>query len=255
MKKSVFGFVAVLFCSVAFSQTINIDWKVGRTTYATNTCEYGGTLTVPSTPPTKYGYTFQGWLPYTPIEYLESTGTQYVDTGYLSTDATFYTEVMPLKNRINSGIIGYNYSNGGHRMSFAFNGSGLLLLGYGDGGNNYRNVGDSLVPLNQKTQIKINFAGNTVSLRINDSLVSVENNATRSSPISIYVNGVNQQNYATGFKGRFFSAKIWDSGDVLVRDFIPVLDRSGTPCMYDKVNNQFYYNAGTDDFIAGPVIE
>ena len=37
------------------------------------------------TTPTRKGYTFTGWkaLPYTPIEYLESTGIQYIDTGIL----------------------------------------------------------------------------------------------------------------------------------------------------------------------------
>ena len=28
----------------------------------------------------------------------------------------------------------------------------------------------------------------------------------------------------------------------------------GTPCLYDKVERKFYYNAGTGQFIAGPVI-
>ena len=34
----------------------------------------------------------------------------------------------------------------------------------------------------------------------------------------------------------------------------PVLDKNGTPCMYDNVTDQFFYNAGTGQFIAGPVI-
>ncbi len=36
--------------------------------------------------------------------------------------------------------------------------------------------------------------------------------------------------------------------------FIPILDINGTPCMYDKVEDKFYYNAGTGQFIAGPAI-
>ena len=53
---------------------------------------------------------------------------------------------------------------------------------------------------------------------------------------------------------KIYSCKLYDN-DVLVRDFIPVLDKDGTPCMYDKVEKKFYYNAGTGQFIAGPMIE
>ena len=55
------------------------------------------------------------------------------------------------------------------------------------------------------------------------------------------------------FKGKIYSSKIYNN-NVLVRDFIPVLDPYGVPCMFDKVTNQYFYNAGTGDFIAGPVI-
>ena len=34
----------------------------------------------------------------------------------------------------------------------------------------------------------------------------------------------------------------------------PVLDKNGIPCMYDKVTDQFFYNQGTGQFIAGPVV-
>ena len=53
---------------------------------------------------------------------------------------------------------------------------------------------------------------------------------------------------------RVYKFKLTDN-DVLVRDMIPVLDMDGTPCMYDKVEGKFYYNQGTGQFIAGPVIE
>lgn len=36
--------------------------------------------------------------------------------------------------------------------------------------------------------------------------------------------------------------------DVLVRDFIPCLDYDGIPCMYDTVSRKTFYNAGTGIF-------
>ena len=55
-------------------------------------------------------------------------------------------------------------------------------------------------------------------------------------------------------KGKIFLLQIWNN-NTLIRDFVPAFDENGTVCMYDKVTKQFFYNAGTGDFIAGPVIE
>lgn len=44
--------------------------------------------------------------------------------------------------------------------------------------------------------------------------------------------------------------KISESGN-LIRDFIPVLDLSGRPAMYDVVSGQLFYNQGTGEFTWG----
>lgn len=49
---------------------------------------------------------------------------------------------------------------------------------------------------------------------------------------------------------RIKSAKYTQDG-VLVRDFIPVLDGSGIPCMYDKVSGELFANKGTGTFTYG----
>ena len=41
------------------------------------------------------------------------------------------------------------------------------------------------------------------------------------------------------------------SKDVLVRDYIPVLDWEDVPCLYEKVSRKLYYNAGTGSFDYG----
>lgn len=53
---------------------------------------------------------------------------------------------------------------------------------------------------------------------------------------------------------RIYSYKVWDNNDSIVRNFVPALDGNDTPCLYDKVEGKFYYNAGTGNFIAGPII-
>ena len=62
--------------------------------------------------------------------------------------------------------------------------------------------------------------------------------------------GVNTSNTITKSVAYIYDCKIYDN-DVLIRDMIPVLDKNGTACMYDKVNSKFYYNSGTGDFLYG----
>lgn len=49
--------------------------------------------------------------------------------------------------------------------------------------------------------------------------------------------------------GRFKSCQIYDNG-ILVRDFIPCINPDGEAGMWDKVENKFYGNAGSGEFIA-----
>ena len=53
----------MLFATSAHATTINLNWVVDDTNYANTTCESGGDLILPATPPVKYGYTFKGWNP------------------------------------------------------------------------------------------------------------------------------------------------------------------------------------------------
>lgn len=60
--------------------------------------------------------------------------------------------------------------------------------------------------------------------------------------------GVNTSNEITKSAVYVYDCKIYDN-DVLIRDMIPVLDKNGIACMYDKVNKKFYYNQGTGEFL------
>ena len=55
------------------------------------------------------------------------------------------------------------------------------------------------------------------------------------------------------FIGRIKYGKIYAENN-LVCDLIPCLDTNGTPCMYDTVSKQTFYNQGTGEFLYGEVI-
>lgn len=49
-------------------------------------------------------------------------------------------------------------------------------------------------------------------------------------------------------QGTIYYCKFYNESGDLVLDLIPVLDLNDTPCLYDKVNGDMYYNQGTGEF-------
>lgn len=47
---------------------------------------------------------------------------------------------------------------------------------------------------------------------------------------------------------KIFSCKIYDDNKLLL-NMVPCLDNNGTPCMYDSVSKQSFYNQGTGKFL------
>ena len=197
--------------------------------------------------------------PYTRIQYLESTGTQYIDTGYI------------FNNVLNARII----------LDGSFNGTASQWNGIGLGGSTFggphiglgksdhefayaAGVGD------QRTGVVGNFNQRYLfDLNIPESIYMVydtNNNVLVNVYPIIKQNRVGQYSALIfGYYGNpstdggpykiramtIYSVKFYNAGSI-VRDFIPVLDTNGVPCMYDKVTEQFFYNQGTGQFIAGP---
>ena len=64
---------------------------------------------------------------------------------------------------------------------------------------------------------------------------------------ALYI-GASNSTYAS--YSRIYATKVYKD-DVLVRDFIPVLDKDNIACMYDKVSGEYFYNQGSGEFIAG----
>lgn len=176
-------------------------------------------------------------LPYdAEIEYLQGSGTQYLNTGLygnldtkvevsvnISSFPCFACGVRPSDN---NGITMYATSNGTQRF-----------------GNKSTTRSWSM---NIKHTASINkdyfiYDGNSVSLNTTTSF-------TTSDTIHLMWAGYQAQTTAI-MKGKLYYAKIW-SGGTLIFDGIPV--RVGTTgYMYDKVSGQLFGNAGTGDFILG----
>lgn len=176
-------------------------------------------------------------LPYdAEIEYLEGTGTQYIDTllkGNLNT--VFY---IKFKGTMVVGTDGLFGSRGGtsDNLSVFFGNKKTQRFGSQSTTSFSFSVGTEY-------EVTISKSGLTVG----ESSVSWNQTASFQTRTNMYLF------FAGGsfnkFSGKIYAAKIW-SGEDLVADFIPV--RVGqVGYMYDKVSKQMFGNAGTGDFILG----
>ena len=241
-------FILILLCALfvydAHAESINIDWIVDNETYTTTTCNIGDDLILP-TAPTKYGYTFQGWADYIPIEYLESTGTQYIDTGIVAKSGLNTKMKLSITDATNGCALGTN-DGGQFHPTFWYQGDWDSVIGIPD-----QNGGPVVPNYEYITEFKSDLNGFRFYVNgvLRNSGTAIHGEIGR---LWMFRRSGSGNNWP--MTGKIFYVQIYD-GDTLVRDFIPVLDSDSVPCMYDKISLTCFYNAGTGNFIAGPVIE
>lgn len=181
------------------------------------------------------------------VEYLESTGTQYVDTGFVATSNS-NVEVEFALASIKSGSIF------GARRRLGVSTFGARIMPYQSVPRYRWDYGSTDVYL---TSVDVTVGRHTLATSGNkityDSSVSATvPSAFSPSGLNIVIFALNENGsintYSNGLRVCRFS--ILDAG-VLVRDFIPVrVGRVGY--LYDRVSGQLFGNAGTGDFVIGP---
>ena len=245
MKKILLCLFAIFIGTAAIAHTIN--WYVEGNIFHTTTCESGEDIT-PPTAPEKYGYKFKGWVSYTPIEYLESTGTQYINTLYKPNGLTsIEIEAQFLKTDGLHWIFGSREGPTSNIFTLGVNGSiNQYIFGYADSiGNNF-----SETPAADTN--KHFFKHDKGACYIDKTRYDYKTKDFQSQR-DLYLFANNYPANKGESTARIYSCRIYDD-NILIRDFIPVLDKNEIPCLFDSVENKFYYNAGTGLFIAGPII-
>ncbi len=186
-----------------------------------------------------------------PIKYLESTGTQYIDTGFIPSGHNIKIKTkLEVIGATNSNVFFGEFKANEQLRSHPFNGN--YFFGYATGSNNTI-AGNPTVAVKSGDVIEYDWTNNTVKFNCNGTDYNYTLPGTViTSDLSIWLFSLNtgngQNDYTTSAKMYYF--QVYDN-DVLVRDMIPALDAQNIPCMFDKVEGKCYYNAGTGQFIAG----
>lgn len=185
----------------------------------------------------------QSQLPegYTRLEYIKSSGTQYINTGIKAS--------KNLKVEANMNVIAAS----GWIMILGDYTSGSYFSWWRKDTTMYAYYGSNNKTLAGQTGKREYVANNTNNIwSIDNGTVTIPANSGDFSKDgdNLYLFSVNNGGNYSNATMELYSCQIYN-GNSLVRDFIPCKNPSGTIGLYDIVNGIFYQNAGTGDFIAG----
>lgn len=213
-----------------------------------------------------YGYSVDYTVPmkgasvlpsgYTELEYIQSSGTQYINTGFkpsgksriimdcaptsLSSTFCFYCSRTAASATASDTNTLFFYSNtyrgdyygASSSTSGCYSANARFVI---DNNQGMIYIGDNYIISNTTTS--------TSSPMPWILMASAKNSGSAVDTSSL-------GNYASM---KLYSCKIYNNG-TLVRDFVPAKNSSGTIGLYDTVNGAFYTNAGSGIFVAGPEI-
>lgn len=196
---------------------------------------------------------------YEKLDYIESTGTQYIDTGVIANQNTGFDIDYISYNKTNNitGEFGTlfgarkNYKDSGFQLT-TYNEANLLghfLFGTDTIASNIRYSAGIIT----NTRQQIQFRNGILSLP--DNTTTTVTNYTFETPLPITLFALNtlEKGISEKSQTRLYSFKIY-STNTLIRNYIPCYKISDkTVGLYDTVNNKFYTNDGTGSFVYGKI--
>lgn len=186
---------------------------------------------------------------YTMLNYIETTGEQYIDTGY-SNNAGFRADATLALTKINGAESLFGSHN--LRSPYARN-----YFGIDDDGKRW-NIGTGDIYIASTQTINIEQVYNvSLSTLTTNSYLSIDGNQIIKSTDSKSRSTANVLIFACQWslkyndylaQMRLYSMKIYGPNNELAREFIPSINKDGVIGLYDLINDKFYENAGEGTF-------
>lgn len=181
---------------------------------------------------------------YTQVEYIESSGTQYIDTGFTpnqDTRVVMDVQLTTYTSSTNQWLFCGRTATKNSAVGF-FHYQNLFGACYGS------EQSMSISSMDALTRLLID--SNKNNLVFNEVAYSFSEQ-TFTSGGNLVLLARNSNGTVDMFaSARLYSCKVYDSGN-LIRDYVPCINSDGTVGLYDMVNGLFYGNAGTGAFTAG----
>lgn len=189
----------------------------------------------------------QSGLPdgYTAVDYLQSSGEQYIDTGYRY-GASSDIEVK-FGASADGTLLGAQDSDN-PKYKFAIVLSDIYLwIGRGSDGNNIH-VDGMQKPITLRNIGKLFKVTDDTG---KERTKTVEDAGYVGPERTIYLFARHTTTGATNMsKSQIYYCRFYENGE-LICDMRPCLDADGVPCMYDLIRRRTLYNQGTGSFAWG----
>ena len=191
------------------------------------------------------------------LDYIESTGTQFIDTGFVPNNNTrVVVDFEILSQPINVYYTIFASRSNVYEQEFCIFSENntatpnTTLSSYGSGTEKDIVLQYSLIGKRNVIDKNKNV------LYLNNTNIYSHTYETFTASCELRLLADNKPDGGDGhyFVGKLYSCQIYDN-DILIRDYIPVLDSTGVSCLYDKVGNKLYYNQGSGNFITGDIVE
>lgn len=183
---------------------------------------------------------------YTPLEYIESTGSQYVDTGFAPGYTSGYRIDFQLTTASSSDLTLMGSLN--PNICFLC-GNGQFEYAYksGTGASGSFGANDT-----KRHVLSLNFRNDQKAILDQTSKVLTAMSENNAKTAYIFASHYDNPVVYGQISARVFRVEMSNGAD-LVRDFIPCTNPSGEVGLYDDVNGVFYGDAAGIGFVAGPV--
>lgn len=192
---------------------------------------------------------------YTQLQYIESHGTEYIDTGFKPNQNTrVVADVMLTNTDLGNDIFG-SRSEGendsvGPDQFVTWHSNATFMDNYG--------TEDSTVVNLNGLNVRVTIDKNKNVTSVNGvSVTHAKQTFAPPYPMLIFTTNQGGDPYGVEHNGvntfmRLYSFRIYssseDGNDLLIRNFIPVKNPNGEYGLYDLVDGKFYSNAGTGAF-------
>ena len=186
---------------------------------------------------------------YQRCKFLKKSGTAYIDTGIIPDKRMDYDIVFDVESTYQGSLYIFgsdsSYQNGFNLGCDFRNEEGIRFCKF------YTlNYYKTYIKLNSGVQYSVQMCENQFA--VNSKVISAISGSYVCA-YSLILFGTNRRGKAM-INGtycrnlRIYSFTISKDGKKIM-NLIPALDRNGTPCMYDSVSKQTFYNAGTGEFL------
>jgi len=166
------------------------------------------------------------------VEYLESSGTQWIDTGIVGNQNT-KVEVSFKASATYKYLLGSRSNTTTCITLYIHTSAASQRFGNRSASKNISLNTNHILSIDKSYCILDGVSSN----------VGMDGSFTTPTNLLLMNVSGSSQSASTPFQGRVYYCKIWDNGN-LVRDFIPVR-KNGVGYMYDKVSGQLFGNANS----------